>query len=197
MQRPARRCAVWLLLCGLWCAPVRAADMAVRAGHVGSEVPSFQMRTVAGPLMNRSICQVCRNGDRPVVMVLLREAGPRQRMLLRNLDRVLEERRGDGLRGFCVYLSDQPRWDISRVQTFAFNGRIEMPIGVTPNELGAVGRMDVPAESTATVFFYSDRIVQHRMDFTGDGPTHDEIREIVNRAEVLTAQDGSVAESGR
>ena len=75
----------------------------IRAGHVGSEVPSFQMREVSGPYLNRSICRVCRNGDRPVVMVMLREVGPKQRMLLRNLDRVLEARRGDGLRGFCVF----------------------------------------------------------------------------------------------
>ena len=38
----------------------------------GKEVPSFFVRAITGPQMNRSVCFVCRNGDRPVVMVMMR-----------------------------------------------------------------------------------------------------------------------------
>ena len=43
---------------------------------VGEYVPTFYSRAVTGPLMNKSICYVCRNGARPVVMILMRRVEP-------------------------------------------------------------------------------------------------------------------------
>jgi hypothetical protein len=146
------------------------------------------MRTVSGPLMNRSLCHVCRNGDRPVVMVVLRESGTRQRMLLRNLDRLLEKKRDSGLRGFCAVLSPEPFKEISRVQTFAFNGRIEMPVGVTPEALASESLLDIPADSAATVFLYDHQVVRRRFDFTDDEPTHAQIRAVLEAAAQLSDQ---------
>ena len=51
-----------------------AAEPPLRSGRaVGEYVPTFYVRAVNGPLMNKSVCFVCRNGSRPVVMVLLQE----------------------------------------------------------------------------------------------------------------------------
>lgn len=161
------------------------ADRAPRPGEVGSFVPSYQMRTVAGPMMNRSICHVCRNGNRPVVMVVLRETGPKLRVLLRNLDRLLDRHRGTGLRGFCAVLSPEPFKAISRVQTFAFNGRVEMPVGVTPDALAGESLLNIPDATNATVFLYEDQVIRRRFDFTNDEPTHEQIREVLHAAAEL------------
>ncbi len=158
------------------------------AGQIGGGVPSYQMRTVSGPTMNRSVCLVCRNGDRPVVMVVLREVGPNQRILLRNLDRLLRRERETGLRGFCAVLSPDPFREISRVQTFAFNGRVEMPVGITPDALGDRSGLDIPRESATTVFLYNEMVIRRRFDFGSAGPTHDEIREVLRAAAELPLQ---------
>lgn len=162
------------------------------AGEAGSRVPSFQMRTVSGPLMNRSVCHVCRNGERPVVMVVLRDLGPAQRVLLRNLDRVVEKERTRGLRTFAVFLSNLPRRDISRVQTFTFNGRVDMPVGLAPNAIGE-DQLGVTERNRVSVILYSEQTVFKRYDFDEQGPSHDEIREILVGAEELLAASESMA----
>jgi len=154
------------------------------AGEAGSTVPSFQMRTVSGPLMNRSVCHVCRNGDRPVVMVILRVLNPAQRVLLRNLDRSVEQYREEGLRSFAVYLSDVPRRDIQRVQTFQYNGRIDMPVGLSPSAIGE-DQLGVDASIPVSVILYNEQTVWKRFDFDDDGPSHQEIREILSQVEGL------------
>jgi hypothetical protein len=173
-----------LLLTGV---PVaQGMDRSPLAGETGSRVPSFQMRTVSGPLMNRSVCHVCRNGERPVVMVVLRDLGPSQRVLLRNLDRIVEKERSRGLRSFAVFLSDLPRRDISRVQTFTFNGRVDMPVGLAPDAIGT-DQLGVSDTNRVSVFLYSEQTVFKRYDFDEQGPSHDEIREILAGAEKLLA----------
>ena len=118
-------------------------------------------------------------------MIVVREVGPKQRMLLRNLDRLVETRRAEGLRAFCVYLGDRPRVDFSHVRTFAFNGRIEMPVGLTSTSLADPSQLDIPFESETTVFLYENRRVQSRMDFPKDLPSHEQIRELLDRAKHL------------
>ena len=49
---------------------VAIANSSAASGKVGDEVPSFYVRTVTGPLAGKSVCYVCRHGDRPVAMVL-------------------------------------------------------------------------------------------------------------------------------
>jgi hypothetical protein len=156
------------------------------AGQVGSTVPTFQMRTVSGPQMNRSVCHVCRNGERPVVMVVLRDLRPSQRVLLRNLDRIVEKERTRGLRSFAVFLSELPPRDISRVQTFTFNGRVDMPVGLAPDAIGT-DQLGVTDQNRVSVILYSNQTVFKRYDFGEEGPTHDEIREILAGTEELLA----------
>src|SRR5215471_11679796 len=51
--------------------------------RVGDKVPTFYVRAVTGPLKNKSVCYVCRNGDRPVVMLFIRQITPELKQLLR------------------------------------------------------------------------------------------------------------------
>ncbi|MDG2389494.1 MAG: hypothetical protein P8M30_09285 [Planctomycetaceae bacterium] len=180
------RCIFIGLLSG-FCMSATGTERIPLAGEVGSTVPSFQMRTVSGSLMNRSVCHVCRNGDRPVVMVVLRELNPQQRVLLRNIDRVVEKYREQGLRAFAVYLSDVPRRDVPRVQTFQYNGRIVMPVGIS---LAVIGEDQLGVEESipVSVILYDEQTVWKRFDFEKDGPSHEQIRKILDSADTMLAE---------
>lgn len=117
-------------------------------------------------------------------MIVLRELNPAQRVLLRNVDRVVEKHRERGLRAFAVYLTDLPRRDIPLVQTFQYNGRIEMPVGITP---AAVGTDQLGVEDTVpvSVILYHDTSVWKRYDFDKNGPTHEQIRKLLDDTDEL------------
>lgn len=140
--------------------PGEVPAMRLTSGRaVGDVVPQFYTRAVTGPFMNRSVCYVCRNGERPVVMVLLRDLNPETRRLVRNVDRIVDRHRGDGLRGFGVFLSDETRWAVSRVQTFAFEGRITTPLTVGGESVGYDDCQAVHDEAAVTVVLYKGRRV--------------------------------------
>ncbi|HEY2251392.1 MAG TPA: hypothetical protein VGH74_10045, partial [Planctomycetaceae bacterium] len=50
---------------------------------VGEKVHTFYVRAITGPLKNKSVCYVCRNGDRPVVMFFVRRITPQLKKLLK------------------------------------------------------------------------------------------------------------------
>ena len=71
----------------------------IRSGRdIGQPVPSFYVRAVTGPLRNKSVCYVCRNGSRPCVMILFRNTGPALGKLLKEIDKVVDRNRVAGLR---------------------------------------------------------------------------------------------------
>jgi hypothetical protein len=153
-------------------------------------VPTFQVRNSTGPFVNRSVCHVCRNGDRPVVMVVMREVGPKQRMLLRNIDRSVTTRRGEGLRAFGVFLGDRPREDFDQIRTFAFNGRIEMPVGLSSPSLADQSLLDIPADAETTVFLYENRRVVSRTEFKPGAPNHEQLRDLLDAIGQLGTNQG-------
>src|SRR4051812_14009141 len=73
--------------------------------QVGEAVPQFYVRAVTGPLKNKSVCYVCRNGDRPVIMLLARKVTPEVTKLLKEVDQLVDSHRADGLRGFGVFVA--------------------------------------------------------------------------------------------
>jgi len=99
-------------------------------GTIGATVPSFFCHVVTGPLKNKSVCYVCRNGDRPVVMVILRRVSPEAGDLLRRIQQIVDQHRADGVRAFGVYVNDNTSRSVSRVQTFAFDGRVKLPLTI-------------------------------------------------------------------
>lgn len=132
-------------------------------------IPEFYSRVVTGPLMNKSVCFVCRNGARPVVMVFVRNTTAPVQRLLRNVDIIVERHRGDGVRSFGVYLSPQPsQADVSRVQTFAFEGRVKMPLVVAPEEVASAAQQNVAAGAAVTVVCYRNRRSVYRMELQAD-----------------------------
>lgn len=146
-------------------APRAALESGVAVGEI---VPQFYSRVVTGPLMNRSTCFVCRYGERPVVMVLMRKIGPELRPLIKNIDRLVEQHRAGGLRSFGVHVSDQSFPAISSVQTFAFNTHVSLPLTVGTDAIGAESCQNLNPEATVTIIFYAKRKVIERFALRSD-----------------------------
>jgi hypothetical protein len=130
-----------------------------------NEVPSFYVRAVTGPLAGKSVCYVCRNGDRPVVIVLLRELGPETTALLKDLDRTVNRHRADGLRCFAVLLSNTAQRDSARLQTLAFDEKIDLPLTIAGETIVQGSTLAFPRESAVCVVGYQDRQVVNRSSF--------------------------------
>ena len=133
----------------------------------GSEVPSFYVRAVTGPLAGKSVCYVCRNGDRPVVLVLLRDLGPDAALLLKELDRTVNRHRADGLRCFAVLLTDTPQRDAARLQTLAFDEKIDLPLTLVGEATTQGSPLAFSRESAVSVVTYQDRRIVERFSFKG------------------------------
>jgi len=136
------------------------AKPALKSGpKVGTYMPSFYTRAVTGPLMNKSVCYVCRNGQRPVVLLLMRRVHPELKPLLKRLDRLINDNRANGLRGFGVLINSDSTKAISAVQTFAFNHKITLPLTVAGESIAAEGHQNVPDNAALTVVLYRRRKV--------------------------------------
>lgn len=147
--------------------------------ETGAYVPTFYSRVVTGPLMNKSMCYVCRNGRRPVVMVLVRDLKPEHRSLMRNLDRLTDIHRADGFRGFGVMISDNPFGSISKVQTFAFNHKVSLPLTVAPLSVGSRSNQNIHPDAEVTVVLYRNRAVVEKYAFRAGELTYDRSREVI------------------
>jgi hypothetical protein len=157
---------------------------------VGKEVPSFFVRAITGPQMNRSVCFVCRNGDRPVVMVLLRRLESGTSVVLKAVDELIDRRRADGLRAFGVMLSDEPGKVSPHLQTVSFDHQLSLPLGVGPEALGDRDSLCVDPAASVTLVAYRDRKVVWTSAFRSaelrDEPTRSRrMREAVEQAETL------------
>ncbi len=180
---------------------VPGAENTLRSGlAVGKEVPSFFVRAVTGPQMNRSVCFVCRNGDRPVMMVVMRQIEAGTAALLKAIDEQVDGRRADGLRAFGVLLSDDPAKTSPLLQTVSFDGRLSIPLGVGPEVLADREILAIDPAASVTIVAYRDRKVVWtaalRTSELRDKETcQRRIRGIVERVETL-AVDGERGPSG-
>jgi len=136
---------------------------------IGSEVSSFYVRAVTGPLAGKSVCYVCRNGDRPVVMVFLRELGADTTRLLKRLDKTVNEHRADGLRCFVVLLSESAQKDAARLQTLAFDEKLDLPLTLAGESMAGANLTNVAPSAAVTVVLYDHLKVVERFSYrTGE-----------------------------
>lgn len=126
---------------------------------VGETVPQFYVRAVTGPHQNKSVCYVCRHGERPVAMVLVREFCPNLDKLLEQIDRFVDGHRADGIRSFGVFLSDDPKATLPRVQTLAFDHKLEMPLTIAVAPTGGPAIDNLSADAAVTIILYRDHTV--------------------------------------
>ena len=132
---------------------------------VGQPIPSFYVRAVTGPLRNKSVCYVCRNGNRPCVMVIFRDLEPGLTELLKQIDKVVDRNRAVGLRSFGVLISKQPAKAISRLQTLAFDRKITLPLTVTTDAVSTPSCQKIHPQAAVTVVLYHRQRVVDRFAF--------------------------------
>jgi len=149
----------------------------------GDYVPTFYSRVVTGPLMNKSVCYVCRNGSRPVVMVVMRTTGPEIGLLLRNIERIVDRRRAAGVRCVGVMISKNPVKCASQVQTFAFNTKLEMPLTVATEAVALPDCLNIPDASVATVLMYENRTVVEAASLKTGDLTKDAMKRLLKRVQ--------------
>jgi hypothetical protein len=134
------------------------------------EVHSFYVRAVTGPLSGKSVCYVCRHGDRPVVMVFFREFGPEVTSLLKELDGCVNRHRADGLRCFAVMITGTPQREAPRLQTLAFDEKLELPLTISGESIASPTALNIDDRSSITVILYQDRQIVKRCSIpTGEG----------------------------
>lgn len=182
------RCATGMLfLMGVLLTPMVYGDgvTPMDAMNIGAEIPSFYVRAVTGPQAGKSVCYVCRNGDRPVVLVLLKELSPDTAALLKELDRSVNRHRADGLRCFAVFLTDTPQKDSARLQTMAFDEKIDIPLTLAGEAATQGSSVAVPVGTTISVITYHDRRIVQRFSFKPGTCDESARRTIISASEKL------------
>ena len=165
------------------------SNNAITAGKVGDEVPSFYVRAVTGPLAGKSVCYVCRHGDRPVVMVLVRELGTHTTSLLKELDQCVNQHRADGLRCFAVLVTGTPQREAPRLQTLAFDEKLELPLTLTGEAVAAATALNIAPDAALTAILYEDRHIVSRFSFRSGACDAEARQTIVSSAKLLAGQD--------
>ncbi len=155
---------------------------------VGERVPQFFVRAVTGPLMNKSVCYVCRNGDRPVVMVFLRDIVEGVPSLLKEIDQCVDQHRAVGLKGFGVLLSENQRTATSKLQTLAFDHDLSLPLTVASTQLEAPASQNLHPDAAVTVVLYHDQTVLSTHAFRESELSPERIRELMLEVKGLAAK---------
>lgn len=195
------RCALLSAFCGalgwpVFCLqgePARpdASPAPLQSGlKVGEKVPTFYVRAITGPLKNKSVCYVCRNGDRPVAMLFIRQITPEVKRLLKGIDREVDENRAAGLRSFGVFLASESEELLPQVQTLSFDEKLNLPltIAAAPSD-GSAGRSIHP-DAAVTVILYREQIVSANFAYRAE-ELHNEQIESVLKAVRRLADDES------
>lgn len=180
-----------LLLCLLPVASLCAAEPLESGRGRGERVPSFYVRAVTGPLRHKTVCYVCRNGARPVVMVLMRDIEHPTASLLQGIDKIVDGHRADGLRSFGVLLSDDSRKATSRVQTLSFNAKLAVPLTVGSETVGEESCQDVHPDATLTVVLYRKQRVVEAFAFRAGELDKEGVEDVLAAVRVFIEPDES------
>jgi hypothetical protein len=195
------RTFLWALLVVLAAAPSFGLDDApaswaearkepLQSGlKVGDKIPTFYVRAVTGPLKNKSVCYVCRNGDRPVLMIFVRQITPELKRLLKGIDDEVDRHRAAGLRSFAVFLAGENEELLPQVQTLAFDEKINLPltIAAAPSD-GSAGRTIHP-DAAVTVILYRDQTVTANFALRAAELNDDTIEAILKSTRALAADE--------
>eukprot|EP00913_Durusdinium_trenchii_P023355 g21933.t1 len=146
-------------------------------------------QAVTGPLANKSVCYICRNGSRPVVMLLMRRMDPELKPLLQQVSRLVDRNRAAGLRGFGVLISSDAVKATSKVQTFAFNNKVTIPLTVGGEGVGYEACQNVHAEAAVTVVLYRRQKVVDRFAFREGELGTSQVKTVVARVKRFVADD--------
>lgn len=143
----------------------------------GALVPAFYVREITGRRPNLATCLVCRFGARPVILMSVRHLDDQVTELITQVDRIVDDQRGQGLRGFAMFLTDDTRSLQPRLTTMARQQELFLPLAI-PVESGGPATLKLPEDEALTVVMYHDRTIHRTLHFKSDELTDNAIAEI-------------------
>jgi hypothetical protein len=141
------------------------------------EIPSFFLREVAGPQPNLAKCLVCRYGRRPVVMLCVRELDDATKALIEKIDALVDGHRGEGLRGFAIFIDAEPKVIQPKLFNLARDSKLSLPLAL-PVEPAGPSALALSKTAAVSVILYRDLKEQRRFELTHDDVTAERIEEI-------------------
>ena len=137
-----------------------AAEKPLQSGRdVGDDVPYFYVRDVTGPRANLAVCYVCRHGNRPVVMTFARQVSRPLGDLLKQIDTAVDDRRGEGLRSFTVFINDDSQQLAGRLLDLARDESLSMPLCISARHVESPSSQNLNSDADVTVVLYAQRKV--------------------------------------
>ncbi len=155
-----------------------------RGCAVGAAVPAFYVRQVNSQRPNLARCLVCRNGDRPVVMICIRRLDHQVADLLEAIDRSVDTHRAQGLRAFALFLDGDGKQLPPQLVTLARERELSIPLAL-PVERAGPAALGLADEPQTIVVLYVRRKVVGCYQFGADEITAEAIGRLVLEAERL------------
>ncbi|MCA9111047.1 MAG: hypothetical protein KDA52_13935 [Planctomycetaceae bacterium] len=122
------------------CASVMLLATAAFAGEgleLGSGVGAFTVTDVTGPEAGKSLCYRCRYGSQPVVSIFARQVNDELATLVKNVDQVVGQNKGEKMAAFVVLLSDDPTGQEGALKSLAKDhGITNTPLTVFDDQNG-------------------------------------------------------------
>jgi hypothetical protein len=156
--------------------------------EVGATLPFFYVRDVMGRRPDLATCLVCKYGARPVALVCVRRLDAQSESLIEAVDRTIDAHRGDGLRGFAMFLSGRASDLQPKLATLAHQRQLSLPLAI-PVESGGPGALDLPEDAEVIVLLYRRKQIVERFTFAAGELTDERIREVADAADRFAAAD--------
>src|SRR5262245_41403478 len=157
---------------------------------VGAEIPSFYVREANSNQPNLAVCLVCKNGDRPVIMIAARRIDAQLERLLRAVDRTIDSKRAEGLRGFALFiptdaaaLKELP----ARLTTLAHDANLALPLTIPVESTTGPAALKLPEDVQTTVLLYRNKRVVQTFFVNSEQLSERQIEQIIDAANRLTA----------
>ena len=165
--------------------------------EVGAEVPAFFVREITSDRPNLAVCLVCKNGDRPVVLISVRKIDAQVEQLLKAVDRAVDSHRAEGLRGFAIFLPADSK-DLkdlpARLTTLAHDRNLSLPLTIPVESANGPAALKLPEDVQTTVLTYADKKIIARSLFKSGELTNEKVSEVVEAAKLLAKNTGVAAE---
>ncbi len=153
--------------------------------EVGAEVPAFYVREITSDRPNLAVCLVCKNGDRPVVLISVRQIDEQVEQLLAAVDRTVDSHRAEGLRSFAIFLPEDAKnlKELpARLTTLARDRNLSLPLTIPVESSNGPASMKLPEDVRTTVLFYADKKIAARSFFKTGELTAEKIEQIAGAA---------------
>jgi hypothetical protein len=156
--------------------------------EIGAEVPPFYVREITGDHPNLAVCLVCKNGDRPSVLISVRKTDSQVERLLSAIDRAIDSHRAEGLRGFAIFLPADAKGlkELpAQLTTLARARNLSLPLTIPVESATGPAALKLPDDARTTVLFYVDKKIVARSFLKEGELTEERTGQIVELAKSL------------